>query len=79
MDAETYIQNLNNGTIYKNDMIIANKYVIDEFTPSSILDRDGILSVVAMTGCGKTVFIKDLLSHVHKAFKKIIMMSKRVT
>lgn len=35
---DEYIQNLNSGTIYKNDLRLADAMVIDEFDPKNIMD-----------------------------------------
>jgi hypothetical protein len=61
---------------YLDDKELANSYDIQEFDPKDLLMRDGVMSIVAGTGSGKTVFIKDCLSHVRKAFKHIILFSK---
>lgn len=49
---------------------------IEVFKPQDILARFGVLSVISSTGSGKTVLIKDILSHVHKHFDHIFVFSK---
>lgn len=70
-----YINSLNEGTIRKADMKLAEGYTISTFDPKTMIDMPGCVSITAMTGAGKTVLIKDLLSHTHKSFDKIYLIS----
>ena len=76
MNEHEYINNLENSSKYKNDVLLANSYNIKEFVPEDILVRDGVMSIVAQTGAGKSCLIIDLLSKIHTSFEHIIMFSK---
>lgn len=74
---EEYLKNIGNNTIRKNDYLLANSYKIDDFSPEDIKDiTGGVVAIIAGTGCGKSVLLKDLLSHTHKNYKKIHLMSR---
>ncbi|KAH9244350.1 hypothetical protein BASA81_018246 [Batrachochytrium salamandrivorans] len=75
-DSDTYLVTLNNGSIYKNDLIMAESYSIKEFEPETIASMPGNMSITATTGAGKTKFIIDLLSKVHKQFDAIYLFSR---
>lgn len=68
--------NISNSSIYKADLKKLASYKIDEFDPMTLLTRNGVLSIIAMTGAGKSVFIIDCLQKVHSHFKHVIMISK---
>lgn len=70
-----YVKTLNNGSIYKNDLLLAESYNIQEFDPKTLVEHPGCMSITAMTGAGKTVLIKYLLSVVHKHFDRIYLIS----
>lgn len=57
---------------------IANKHFSGTkiFDPKSLLDRYGVVSIVASTGSGKTVFLTDCLSQIHTHFKHVFLFSK---
>ncbi len=78
-DSESnYINGLNNGSIYKADLIHANELhsKIKDLDPTSIGEQCGCMSITAMTGAGKTILIKDLLSHNHGKYNKIYLISR---
>ncbi|KAH9259641.1 hypothetical protein BASA81_002063 [Batrachochytrium salamandrivorans] len=76
MSNDEYISTLNNGSIYKNDLLTAQSYKIEEFEPETIAAQPGNMSITAMTGAGKTCFIIDLLSKVHKQYDAIYLFSR---
>lgn len=49
---------------------------IERFNPKDLLVRDGVMSVIASTGSGKTVFIIDCLAQIHNSFDHVILISK---
>jgi hypothetical protein len=48
----------------------------EQFDPEELLKRDGVMSVIAMTGAGKSVFIIDCLSKIYKNYDHVFMISK---
>ncbi|KAH9259026.1 hypothetical protein BASA81_002646 [Batrachochytrium salamandrivorans] len=73
---DNYTQTLNNGSIYKNDLLMAESYNIGTFEPETIAAIPGNMSITAMTGAGKTKFIIDLLSRVHHQFDAVYLFSR---
>lgn len=76
---EEYTDSLNDGTIYKNDLVSADKifHSLKNFEPSIISKLGGgCLSITASTGAGKTVLIKDLLKHNENYFKEVHLISR---
>lgn len=53
-----------------------NNKQIKQFDPKELLERNGVMSVIAMTGAGKSVFIIDCLSQIYKEYDHIFMVSK---
>ncbi len=76
MEDDEYLSSLNTTSIYRNDLKIVESYKTQVFDPKSLLDRDGLMCIIAMTGSGKTVLIKDLLSHIYKEYKSVLMFSR---
>ena len=73
---DKYMNNLNNSTIYKNDIMLANSMIIDDFETSDIKEiTGGIIALVAKTGGGKTYLLRDLLSHIHKNYDRFYLFS----
>lgn len=74
---EEYLKNISNSTIYKNNYLLAESYKIGNFDPKTINDiTGGVIAIIAPTGSGKTILLKDILYHTHTNFKKIILMSE---
>lgn len=74
---ESYLKNIGNNTILKNSYLLANSYNIEEFSPEDIKEiTGGVVAIIAGTGSGKSVLLKDLLSHTHTNYKKIHLMSR---
>lgn len=72
-----YTEKLNDTTIYKNDIELAEKYQINNFDPL-VIPKDisgGIIALVGSTGYGKTFLLRDILSKIHKNYDRFIMFS----
>lgn len=72
-----YTENLNNSTIYKNDLLLAEKIQVGEFDPNVIPEdiTGGIIALVGMTGYGKTFLLRDILSKIHKQYDSFYLFS----
>ena len=71
------MNNISNNSVRKQDYILANSYKIEEFSPEDFNDiTGGIVAIIAETGAGKTVLLKDIISKIHKRYKKIHLMSR---
>lgn len=75
MNDDNYFESLNKGSIYKADLEFANKYNIQDFDPHTIITQHGLMNIVAPTNSGKTVFIVDCLSKIHKHYERVLMFS----
>lgn len=73
---DSYVDTLNTSSIYRNDIVKAKSYNIEEFDPLTMCDVIGNMSITAMTGAGKTVLIIDILSKIHHVFDAIYMFSR---
>lgn len=74
---EEYLENISNTTIRKNDYILANSYNITTFDPKNLEEiTGGILAIIAPTGSGKTVLLKDLLYHIKDQYETIKVFSE---
>ena len=73
---DSYVDSLNTSSIYRNDLLKAKSYNIEEFDPESIASTPGNMSITAATGAGKTVLIVDLLSRVYDKFDSIYVFSR---
>lgn len=74
---DIYLKNIGNNTIRKNDYLLAESYQIGDFNPKEMMDiTGGVVAIIAPTGAGKTVLLKDILSHTYKNYKKIHLFSR---
>jgi len=74
---ETYIENISNNSIRKQDYKLAESYQIDTLSPQDFNDiTGGVVAIIAETGSGKTVFLRDILSKIHERYNKIYLMSR---
>lgn len=74
---DNYLKNIGTKTITKNNYLLANSYDIKEFNLEQMMDiTGGIVAIISMTGAGKTVLLKDLLSKTHKNYDKIYLFSR---
>lgn len=74
---EEYTENLSKGTIYKNDIILAEKFQINDFDPL-VIPKDitgGIIAIIAATGTGKTFLLRDILSKIHENYDRFYLFS----
>lgn len=72
-----YIENIGNHTIKKNDYLYANSIVIQDQDLNEFLDiTGGVNAIIAPTGSGKTVLLKNILNTVHKKYDDIVLMSR---
>lgn len=73
-----YIEQLNNGSIYKADLITCENIFskIQDFEPETMMKMPGCVSITAMTGAGKTILIKDLLKRTEKHWKEVHLVSR---
>ncbi len=74
---EKYMDSLNSGTIYKNDLVLADAFQINEFDPK-VIPKDitgGIIALVGATGFGKTFLLRDILSQIHKNYDQFYLFS----
>jgi len=74
---EVYMDSLNTGTIYKNDLLLADKFEVNVFDPTVIPEdiTGGIIALVGATGYGKTFLLRDILSKIHKNYDRFYMFS----
>lgn len=74
---ETYIKNISNNSMRKQDYLLAESYDIKEFAPTDFNDiTGGVVAIVSESGSGKTVLLKDILSKIHTRYEIIRMMSR---
>jgi len=74
---EDYLKDLNKSSIYRNDILAAEKDFkqIVEFDPMELTAIDGgIIAIIAPTGCGKSILLRDILSKIHKHYDNIYLM-----
>ena len=77
MDQETFINNLSNTSVSKNNYLMANSQETHEFKPQDMNEiTGGLVAIIAPTGAGKTVLLKHLLSVIHNNYDEIRMFSK---
>lgn len=72
-----YAENLNNSTIYKNDIILAEKFQINDFDPT-VIPKDitgGVIALIGSTGYGKTFCLRYILSMIHENYDRFYMFS----
>lgn len=74
---DKYIDGLNDGTIYKQDLIESEETYkkIKNFDPETLMKLPGALLVIAMTGAGKTVMIKHFLKVLENHYKEVHLIS----
>lgn len=73
---EKYMDSLNSGTIYKNDMILADSMNIPNYNLNDLTEiQGGVIAIIAPTGAGKTFFLRDALKHIHKNYDKFYLFS----
>lgn len=74
---EDYVNNLNKSSIYRNDIVYADREfekVID-FDPTELTEiLGGIIAIIAPTGSGKSILLRDILSKIHTHYDKIYLM-----
>lgn len=71
------MENISKGTVRRQDYELANCYKIDKFEPFDFVNvTGGVVGIIAETGSGKTVLLKDILSRIHKNYDKIHLMSR---
>lgn len=77
MDDE-YLNSVNKSSIYRNDIIYADKIFndVETFDTSIFKDTDGICLIIAQTGSGKSVLTKHLLHDTHKSYDEIYLICK---
>lgn len=74
---EEYLHHIGANTIRKQDYVLANSYNIQPFSPNDIKEiTGGIVAIVAATGSGKTVLLKDILSEIAGDYNKFYLMSR---
>lgn len=74
---DTFLKNIGNNTILKNSYALANSYEIGDFSPEDLTEiTGGVVAIIAGTGCGKTVLLKDIMSKTHKNFERIHLFSR---
>lgn len=62
--------------MYKQNRETADSYKIRDFVPEDLKQvTGGCMAILGGTGSGKTVVLKDILSHIHTNYDSIIMMS----
>lgn len=66
-----------NRTLYAHNVKTAESYVIPEWSPVDMLNvAGGCIALIGGTGSGKTVLLRDILSHVHKEYDSIRLFSR---
>lgn len=74
---DEYLSHINTNTIRKQDYTLANSYDIRQFSPEDVKDiTGGIIAIVASTGSGKTVLLKDILSEIAGDYDKFYLFSR---
>jgi hypothetical protein len=71
-----HIKNLNNTSLYKNDLLQANRdfATVGEFDPTTLTEiTGGINAIVSPTGCGKSWLLRDILSKIHNNYDAIYL------
>jgi len=75
---EDYIKNLNKGSIYRNDLIIAENEFrkVEEWNMDETFEKvlGGFIGILAPTGSGKSYLLRDILSKIHKNYENIYLM-----
>jgi len=77
---EIYKESLNQGTIYKSDLLLADSMVIPEYNLKEITEiKGGVIAMVAPTSSGKTYLLRDLLANTHKNYDQFFIFSGTAT
>lgn len=77
---EAYKESLNQGTIYKSDILLADSMVIPDYDLKEIAEiKGGVIALVSPTGTGKTYLLRDILSNVHKNYDQFWIFSGTAT
>lgn len=72
---DTYMNNISNSTIRKNDYILAQSYDIQEGI-EEVHHLKGVNLIIAPSNSGKTVLLIDILSKIHQEYDKMFFFSR---
>lgn len=72
-----YTDKINSSTIYKNDIILADKFQVNIFDPQVIPEdiTGGVIAFIGSTGYGKTFLLRYILSKIHKEYDVFYLFS----
>lgn len=73
---EEYLSNLGKNSIYYNDYKLVESYDITEWNPKGLTDEitGGVITIVAPTGSGKTVLLRNIVADNQSKFKKVYLV-----
>ena len=72
---EEYLNSINKSSITANDLKLAKSYNISEFDPETVTSQSGLMLIISKTNTGKSVFITDLISKIHRHYDQILIFS----